>query len=32
MSSVDQEKLGFKKLLEVRDKIHVELKNYKLEE
>jgi hypothetical protein len=30
MSIVDQEKLGFKKLIDIREKIFVELKDYKL--
>lgn len=32
MSSVEQEKLGFKRLIEGKEKLFVELKNYKLEQ
>ncbi|TNV85624.1 hypothetical protein FGO68_gene6330 [Halteria grandinella] len=31
MQTVDQEKLGFMKLIELKDKVNVELRNYKLE-
>lgn len=31
MSLVDEEKLGFKKLIDVKDKLFVELKDFKLE-
>jgi len=32
MSLVDEEKLGFKKLIDVKDKLFVELKDFKLEQ
>ena len=32
MSSVDSEKVGFKKLIDIKEKLYVELKNFKLEE
>jgi hypothetical protein len=31
MSIVDEEKLGFKKLIDLKDKLFVELKDFKLE-
>jgi hypothetical protein len=32
MSTVDAEKIGFKNLIEIKEKLFVELKNYKLEQ
>jgi hypothetical protein len=32
MSIVDEEKLGFKKLIDLKDKLFVELKDFKLEQ
>ncbi len=32
MSIVDEEKLGFKKLIDIREKLFIELKDFKLEQ
>jgi|LauGreDrversion4_2_1035121.scaffolds.fasta_scaffold190510_1 hypothetical protein len=32
MSIVDEEKLGFKRLIDVKDKIYIELKDYQIEQ
>ncbi len=31
MSIVDEEKIAFKKLIEIKDKLYVELRDYKME-